>query len=307
MSVWPVKHVGLKVLSVALAILLWLVIAGQETVERGLRIPLELQQFPQGLEPIGDVPTTVDVRVRGESGALSRLSPGDVVAVLDLRAARPGGRLFHLTPEEVRVPFGVEVIQVMPPTVTVTFENTASKTVPIEPAIDGRPAPGFVVGMVTTDPPTVEIVGPESAVQRATQALTEPVSVAGAHERVQEEATVGTLDPAVRIRTLRTAVVVVDVVPAPFERKLRNRPVHLRNLAPSLTAVAMPPEVEVTLRGDRAGLSQIEPDDATAFVDLAGLGAGDYTLTVRAESSRDAGVTVISPASIQVQIRSAQD
>ena len=45
-----------------------MVVSGEETVERGLRVPLELQQFPAGLELQGEVPTTVDVRVRGASG-----------------------------------------------------------------------------------------------------------------------------------------------------------------------------------------------------------------------------------------------
>ena len=45
------------------------------------------------------------------------------------------------------------------------------------PPVEGRPAPGFVVGTVTAEPPTVEVIGPESAVERATEALTEPVSV----------------------------------------------------------------------------------------------------------------------------------
>ncbi len=67
-----------------------MVVAGEETVERGLRVPLELQQFPAGLELQGDVPSTVDVRVRGASGTLSRVGPGDIVAVLDLRTARAG-------------------------------------------------------------------------------------------------------------------------------------------------------------------------------------------------------------------------
>ena len=62
-----------------------MVVSGEETVERGLRVPLELQQFPAGLELLGDVPATVDVRVRGASGTLSRVGAGDVVAVLDLR------------------------------------------------------------------------------------------------------------------------------------------------------------------------------------------------------------------------------
>ena len=104
---WPFRHLGLKVLSVALAVLLWMVVAGEETVERGLLIPLELQQFPVGLELEGSPPSLVDARVRGSSGTLSRLSSGDVVAVIDLRGARVGRRLFPLTPDQVRAPFGV--------------------------------------------------------------------------------------------------------------------------------------------------------------------------------------------------------
>jgi YbbR domain-containing protein len=306
-AVWPFRHLGLKLLSVALAVLLWMVIAGDETVERGLRVPLELQQFPPGLELLGEVPTTADVRVRGASSALSRLAPGEIFAVLDLRGAREGERLFHLTPEQVRVPFGVEVVQVTPPTVAVVFEKTASHVVPIRPAVEGQPAPGFVVGGITADPSTVEIVGPARAVARATEALTEPVSVADARQQVQESVTVGTLDPALRVRTLRSTTVTVQIVPAPLERTVHERPVHLLNLAPNLTAMAMPSTVEITLRGDEEVFTRMEPDDTTAFVDLAGLGAGEYTLTVRAEISHNAGVTRIEPAAIQVRISRAKN
>src|SRR5207302_56403 len=41
---WPFGHLGLKLLSFGLALLLWMVVSGEETVERGLRVPLELQQ-----------------------------------------------------------------------------------------------------------------------------------------------------------------------------------------------------------------------------------------------------------------------
>lgn len=305
--IWPFRHFGLKLLSVALAVGLWMVIAGEETVERGLRVPLELQQFPAGLELLGDVPATADVRVRGASGTLSRLSPGEIVAVLDLRGARPGERLFHLSPEQVRVPFGVEVIQVTPPTVAVVFETTASRSVPIEPAIEGKPAPGYMVGEIVVTPHTVEVVGPESAVRRVTEALTEPVSVADAQRRVEESVNVGTLDSTLRVKTLRTATVTVEILPAPLEQNVSNRPVHLRDLAPTLTATAAPPDVDVTLRGSREVLSRVRPDDVTAFVELTGLGPGDYRLTVRAETSRDAGVARIQPQTIQVRISSAQN
>jgi YbbR domain-containing protein len=303
---WPFRHIGLKLLSIGFAILLWMVVSGEETVERGLRVPLELQQSPPGLELTGEVPTTVDVRVRGGSGALSRVLAGEVVAVLDLRAARPGRRLFPLTPEQVRVPFGIEVVQVTPSAIAMAFEATLTRKVPVVPVVDGRPAPGYVVGPLTADPAAVEVIGPESAVKRAKEALTEPVSVAGARERIHETVTVGVLDPALRLKNPRPASVTVQILPAPLERRFGNRPVHLRNVAPMLQAEASPTVVDVTLRGSRDALNRMDPDEVVAYLDLSGLGSGEYMLTARADASQDVGTVRIEPSTVKVRISSGK-
>src|SRR5207244_7345473 len=39
-------HLGLKFVSIALAALLWVAVAGEQTVERALRIPLEFTNLP---------------------------------------------------------------------------------------------------------------------------------------------------------------------------------------------------------------------------------------------------------------------
>lgn len=303
---WPFGHPGLKALSLGLAVMLWMVVSGEETVERGLRVPLEFQQFPAGLELQEEMPSTVDVRVRGGPGVLSRLEPADIVAVLDLRGARPGRRLFHLTAEQVRAPFGVEVTQLSPPSIALVFETTGSRQVPITPAVEGKPAPGFVVGTITLDPPVVEVIGPESAIGRVTEAITEPVSVADAKASVTESVTVGFIEPSVRLRTPRAATVTVNITPAPGERTVRGRPVHLQSLAAGLSAQALPAVVDVTLRGSRDSLANVAADDISAYVDLAGLGVGQYTLTVHATAPGDIGATAIAPASVQVRIVSVQ-
>jgi YbbR domain-containing protein len=303
---WVFGNIWLKALSLGLALMLWMVVSGEETVERGLRVPLELTQVPAGLELLGDVPATVDVRVRGASGALSRVGTGDVVAVLDLHTAQPGRRLFPLTPDQVRVPFGVEIVQVLPSAVTMAFEPSASREVPIVPAVDGRPAPGYVVGPLSAEPRAVEVIGPDSAVKRATEVVTEPVSVEGATTHVKQSVILGLLDPALRLKTARSAMVTVQILRAPLERTLRNQPVHLRNLGPNLQAEAVPAAVDLTLRGNREALGRVTSDDLVAFIDLAGLGPGQYSLTVHAESSRDAGVTRVNPESVQVRISSGK-
>ena len=302
MITWPFRQFGLKLLSLGLAVALWMIVAGEETVERGLRVPLELVQFPAGLELPIEAPTVVDVRVRGSSTTLSRVAPGDIVAVLDLRAARPGRRVFQLTPEQVRVPFGVEVVQVTPASVAMLFENSVSATVPISPTIDGAPAPGYVVGKITVQPATVQVTGPESAVKRTTEALTETVSVAGARAAVSETVTIGLLDPSMRVKSSGVVTVRVEVLPGPRERALRGQPVHLRNLGANLAAEAVPSTIDIVLRGSREGLSRVDSGDVVAYVDLQGLGPGDYPLDVRVDASSDAGVARIEPAIAQVRI-----
>lgn len=306
-KMWPFRHFGLKVWSVLLAIMLWMLVAGEETVERGLRVPLELQQFPAGLElQQGEPPSLVDVRIRGSSGTLGRLGPGDIVAVLDLRSARPGRRVFQLTPEQVRTPFGVQVVQVTPATITLGFENSAVRHVPVVPAVEGTPAPGFVVATLTSDPKTVEIVGPESSVKRATEALTEPVSVDAARRDITDSVSVGFMDPALRLKTPRLVTVTVQIVPGPEERAFRDRPVRLRGLTAGLSAQAVPPAVDVVLRGTGHGLSRVDPDSVSAYVDLTNLGVGEYTLNVHVDAPDPAGVARINPVTVQVRIARAK-
>lgn len=301
-AVWPFGHLGLKAVSLGIAVLLWMIIAGDQTVERGLRVPLELQQFPADLELQAEPPALVDVRVRGASDALSRVGPGDIVAVLDLRAARPGRRLFQLTPEQVRTPFGVEVVQVAPSTLVFVFEPNAVKRVPISASVEGDPAAGYVVGTTTSDPATIEITGPESAVAQATEAVTEPVSIAGAVSDVTETVTVGLLDPALRVKGARTAVVKVQVRLGPRERTVRNRPLRLRDLPPNLTAQATPSDLDIIVRGTREGLARLDAEQVVPFVDLKGLGAGEYTLTVHVDPVADANIARVVPETVQIRL-----
>ena len=211
MAFRPFHRLGLKLVSLVLASLIWLIVSGQQIVERGFRIPLEFSNLPAGLELASDVPTNVDVRVRGSSGALGRLTPGELVAILDLRQARAGQRLFHLSGEDVRAPFGVEVVHVAPSSLAITFELSAEKQVPVSPVVEGEPAAGFEVRQVTSDPAVVIISGPTTAVRATNEAITEPVSVAGAASTVTEVVNVGVADPVVHLRSSEAVRVTVTI------------------------------------------------------------------------------------------------
>ena len=298
----PFRQLG-SVLAILLAALLWLTVAGEHVVERSIRVPLEFRNIPEALEIVGNTPDSVDVRLRGSSAVLSRVQAGEIVAVLDLSNARSGSRLFHIRNDEVRAPFGVEVSQVVPSTLALELEKSARRRVPVVPAIEGDPSPGFVVGKWAADPATVEIVGPDSHVRQVAEATTEPISVKDAKTRVRDGVTIGVVDPSVRLTQAQSANVTVEIWPAPVERRMPDVPVRWRNLGSGLRAQISPQLVHVTVRGATGPLAALSADSAQAFVDLAGLGSGRYNLRVQVDPADTFGVVAIDPAVVLVTIK----
>jgi YbbR domain-containing protein len=294
------RHLGLKLISVALAALLWLVVSGEQIVERALRIPLEFTNLPAELEMVGEPPNVADVRIRGSSGALSRVASGELVAVLDLRTARRGRRLFHLSGADVRTPFGIEVVQIAPSNVAITFEESSTKIVPVAPNIEGDPADGYVVGPVSADPATVEVVGPATAVAALTEAITEAVSVGGATKPVTETVTIGVSDSTVRLVNPQSAKVTVRINESPVEWAVAAIPVQIKNAEG--TAQITPSMVTVHVRGPRDARGS-GADAFAATVDVEGLRPGQFQVPVRVIPPARIGVVRVEPADVRVRIR----
>lgn len=303
MAYHPFRHLGLKFLAISIAVALWFAVAGEQTVERSLRAPLALQNQPEQLELVDNPPAQVDVRVRGAASLLSHLAPGDVVAMVDLSTARAGRRIFPVTRTQVRTPFGVEVTQVTPATISLRFEPSTTKRVPVMPVVEGEPAVGYVVSQVTAEPSSVEVVGAESSLRHLKEATTEPVSVEKATRPVRERVNIGLSDSSIRLKSPSVATVTADVVPTPAERLLQNVPVHLRGVGPRLAAQVVPAAVSLLTRGSREVLDRLGADSPAAYVDLAGLGPGRYNLPVRVEPPQGFEVLQIDPATVRVRIR----
>ena len=304
MAVPLFRDLGLKVFATALAVLLWLTVAGDPIAERGLHIPLEFENVPDSVEIMGGLPETVEVRLRGSSAVLRRLEAGEVAAIIDLGSERPGNRLFDLTAGRVRAPLGVEVTQVIPSTVSLTLEAAgAPRMVPVVPVVEGEPAPGFVVGRVVADPPTVAVVGPVSLLRQLTEAMTEPLDVTNASVPMEETLTVGVMDPNLRLESASAARVTVEIVRAPVERTLSEVSVRVRNVASGLSPTVTPASITVTVHGSPELMRGLDNNAVGAFVDLAGLGAATYHLSVTVEPHRAFRVTQWEPTVVQVDLR----
>ncbi len=301
MALFPIRHVGLKLLSIAVAVLLWLVVAGDPIGERALRVALELTRTPDGLELVGPVADTVAVRFRGQASRLSGLGPGDVSVVVDLEGVRPGRRLFALTPTHVTAPYGLDVIQITPATLTLSFESRASRLLPVRPQIEGTPVAGHSVTNVSVTPSQVQIEGPESAVADLTSVATEPVSVEQATTLVREAVALDLPESGVRLAAgAGTAVVTVTVSADTTERTIAAVPIAVRGGQDGMAAA--PAAASVTVQGASGVVAALTPADILLYVDALD-GGGTRDLAVRAESSPRYVVRSIVPSAVRLSRR----
>jgi len=86
------QNLGWKLLSLLLAVGLWLAIAREPEVATSLSVPVEFKNMRDDLDISGNLPDRVFLEVRGTSGRLSRDNLSALAVVLDLSDAQPGQR-----------------------------------------------------------------------------------------------------------------------------------------------------------------------------------------------------------------------
>lgn len=212
------RNLGLKLLALAIALVVWFVFAAQRRErisERSYRIALSIVNVPARTLIASPLPAAVDVRVRGPFTALRQLDPEKLEAVVDLSGAAPGEKLYRLAPEDINVPPEVEVISIAPADLRILIDVTAEKSLPVLPNVTGRPARGWDIAEVQVDPRMAMVFGPASSLARMTRVTTDPISIEQRTGTVSVAATVLAETPGVRIRQGQIVTVTVRLRAAP--------------------------------------------------------------------------------------------
>ena len=213
-----VRNFGTKLLSLAIAILVWFVFSAQQRErisERSFRIPLSVANVPAATLIASPLPPTVEVRLRGPFTALRQLDPDRLEAVIDLTDARVGEKVYRLAPEDVNVPSEVEAISIAPAEVRVAIDTAAEKSLPIAPRLNGKLAPGYEPGAVSVEPKVARLVGPASTLARMNAVDTDPISLADRTATFTIPVNVFVDAPGVRIREGAVVTVHVEVLASP--------------------------------------------------------------------------------------------
>jgi YbbR domain-containing protein len=176
---YVLNNLPFKLVALAIAILLWLAVGRDSSIEIPMTVPVEFQHAPSSLEFTSDYPFQAQVTLSGPEHLLQEVRPSQVHVLLDLEGAGPGEQTFDLSPGQVHVPHNVKVVQVMPAQFHINFDYSEKRTVPVQPRVIGTLLSGYEMKQPVADPPQVTIIGPERRVNSITSAMTDPVDATG--------------------------------------------------------------------------------------------------------------------------------
>jgi YbbR domain-containing protein len=173
------NNLGLKLLALAFATALWLLVVGEQEEEVGFIVPLGFKGIRGDMVMVSNPPGDVEVRVAGPKAFIRNLSPAKITADVDLSNAREGLNTLRLKPHDIRMPRGIEVTSIRPSTIDVWMEHLFPVKVPVKVRVEGRPDKGYKVASITVEPSEVEVFGTRKEIKDIKRVYTTPVAING--------------------------------------------------------------------------------------------------------------------------------
>jgi YbbR domain-containing protein len=191
-------NIGLKILSLVIAVVLWAVVTRDPMAEIALNVPIEFHHVPKNLEISSEVIPQAQIRIRGPVRVIRDIAQTDVHPIIDLEGVTPGEKTFDLTTKQIHLPRQVDVVQVVPTQLRVSFDRRMTKEVEVKPRVTGTFASGYRILSATVEPNRIAIVGPERRVKMIDDAVTDPVDATGVLGTATFLTNVFIADPLVR-------------------------------------------------------------------------------------------------------------
>ncbi len=201
-----------KLLSLAIAVVIWALVATEPELTTNARAGLEYKNLPEGLEIVSDPVTSVTLELRGPAGELRGMGESvHPTVVLDLSSAAPGEHTYVVDEGNVKVPRGVTLVGARPQHVQFRFEPRRVTNVPVHVPFVGDGQNGYVIASFRVEPQQVEIAGPRNHVAAISAAMTDAVDVSAATGTAEFPVKVFVQDAFVHCTASPRAVVTVTM------------------------------------------------------------------------------------------------
>lgn len=297
-------NLGVKVVSLFVAAVIWFGIFGSKNVEVTKEINVRVDS-PSYLVPASEVPERVVVKLIGPKAFLrSVLDRPEEPIPIPLLKKDAGVHTYRFPNDLQGLPLGVRVASIQPQTVTVRLDLVRQRTVPLQLELEGEPRQGFRVARAYLAPERVRIRGPRSHLSKLEFLTIRPVSVADLRESVRHPVTFDVLPPGVEVEG-PSPDVIIEVVPTTVVSgsfRVKGVPIKVKG------GRALIEPASVTIAYSTKASNPVAPESLkrtsfTAGVDVTKLKKGRHRVRINAVGPPGVTIHQVAPAEVQVTIQ----
>ena len=118
----------LKLGTLAIVSLIWLMLAGQQDFEVTIKVPVEFKNLPEHMEIVEPMKPSVKITARGLRKDASTLNSRNVLLELDLSSAKLGRKTYRISPKQAVLPGErIDVVRIEPTEFVLEFRQKEQK------------------------------------------------------------------------------------------------------------------------------------------------------------------------------------
>ncbi|MHA2620700.1 MAG: CdaR family protein [bacterium JZ-2024 1] len=257
------------------------------------RIPASVRVLSAGTEPSevdlsgpsSEVSRVHTVRIEIDPTTLQAGAPRDFpVNVLDAQGRTIGN--LTVEPPVVRLVARIERL-------------LTSRVVPVEPNVQGAPAPGYAISAVRVEPATVLLSGDDAQLAPIHAVSTKPLAITNLSRSIKFK-DVGLLIPESLTADITKVLVSIEIRPARVQQAFRV-PVILK-LPEGWRGEVSPGQVQVTLEGLTTDLARVNPNALSAVIVISTPSPGKLGRRVEVEAPPATRVVHIEPEYVEITV-----
>lgn len=267
-------NLGTKLVSLLVAVILWVVVLGSRNVEVSKEVPLEVITPPE-LIVANEMPERLTFRLSGPKAFLrSVLDRREEPIRVNLVGNKPGLVTYRFFSDHIRLPIGVRVLSVNPSSILIKLEELKKREVPIKIMTEGALPAGLAVKSLKAVPSVITIKGPESKVDGITEIPSVPVNLTEISSSIERELPLDLARFGVQLEG-NLPKLQLDIEGHGANFKIKNIEIRVTS---QYSAKIDPPVVSALVHASPAELKKLNKSRVYAVVDADGKERGTYSV-----------------------------
>ena len=261
------KKAPLIIVAIVFSIILWGTISLSEDYYSNIEIPLRITDFPPGYTIASEVPKKMTIKLKGSGWKLFSLNVGQDVSY-NVSVNGDSGliniTLLEYLTDNRWVISELEVIDIIPSSLSVSIERIIEKKVPIVSNLNLDFKAGY--GLATNielNPDSVIVSGPVSVVKNLTQLRTKELLLSSLDKKVEQR--IGFIDLPGTIYGTDFVTVTLDIQRV-VDKQFDDINVNVLDVPRNRDVVLLPNKISIGVRGGIDILGKLNKDQFEAFV-----------------------------------------